>query len=469
MKKILISTLSVVWILVVQLCFPRVGETADKNGLCLTEPEFTDFNTMDVAAVRTWLDGLGGFLRGTSDGTNPYTFIDLDGNPTDPAQEISNAARANKINPRVLLTTLRKEKPRVFRDPEQPTDNTLRLLAGCGGPTTAKKQIQCVAEQLRRDFDRLTQCRPTGPLSLPDPNRWQVDVVRLAGDAPGDETDAFGESCPVQPASKTAAALLAYTPWAGAAFGCGQAPVTVLPGEEPPPLVGGNGLFCAFWRQHRWDAPPGPLALSPQPLLMNCAPETSRCVSINASGGTTGANGYSWSVSNPDAPITVTGVNKQNVQLKPPVNNPNAGGGEAYKLTIIRTDAGHVSFERHSCTQKCYTYDCNDVFLVDSCLVSGPRPSCTTPTDPALHCVENLGPGHIGHDGSDPCPRPVSQNNTCLPNVMTWATQRGVVCDTRTLAQKNDGCRPCRLEMQGATVTVTDAAGASSSATVTAQ
>jgi hypothetical protein len=48
--------------------------------------------------------------------------------------------------------------------------------------------------------------------------------------------------------------------------------------------------------------------------------------------------------------------------------------------------------------------------------------------------------------------------------------QKGNICDVRTASLKDAGCKPCAVEMKGgATVTVTDAAGAEVSTTVNVQ
>lgn len=467
MKNILVMTIAAFWLLAALLTFTvRPAHAQSKNGLCLTEPEFTDVNAMGqtdeqrLQAIRDWLDGRlpkspsGGFLKGTitnPDGSRtPYTFDDLDGKPTDPAEEISNAAKNNKINPRVLLTTLRKEQPSVFKSTIRPDDRILRRLAGCGikGSPTAREQIQCMAQQFKRDYyDRLSQCIATGPPSLPDPNRWQVDVVRLAGDAPGDESDALGETCPVQPSSKGVAALYAYTPWGGAAVGCGQPAATILPGEEPPPLVGGNGLFCQFWAQHGWEAPPGPLALSPQPLTMSCAPSTpqqpSRCLSINASGGTPP---YTWT--NTKGVITISGVNQQNIQLKPPENRGSGLAGNAYGRKVAQVD-GNTCAHNPGFWETTAMFGCNDNFL--TCPSGNPAGAAFLQSCAA-------GAGECGQliCGLPKCACLSPTQNPGEPATCDIAKSNGVVHDVRT---QGPDCRPCRLEMQGATVTVTDAAG----------
>jgi len=319
MKNILVATITVFWTLATQLTFTlRPGYADSPNGMCLTESEFTDFNTMDLAAIRNWLNNCpkcatgGGFLRGGTEIT-PYTFTDIDLQPTDPAKEIFDAAQLNKINPRVLLTLLRKESSKVFNSTARPTDRRLSKLAGCGVSPSAREQIRCMGRKLKEYFyDQLSQCQSTI-------GGWNVDPdpPKRTGDT-GNETTASGAPCSVVPESKTVAAMFQYNPWKGTGYdGCGYGDPLYLDG------VPGNWAFCWLWRRlHGWEVTSPPLALSQQNPTMNCAPPTpqqpSRCISINASGGDTSGGFYSWG--NTGGVITISGVNQQNIQLKPPVS-----------------------------------------------------------------------------------------------------------------------------------------------------
>ena len=135
----------------------------------------------------------------------------------DPAEELFQAAQTSEINPRVLLATLQKEQRAVKRSEAPPLDQQ-RLIMGFGAPSTIREQIRDGAAQFRRDFDRLSRGEPTA-------GGWQVGVEKQTLDP-----------LPVTPASKAAAVLYSYTPWAGKAFG----------GRS---LIGGNGVFCQVWEQ----------------------------------------------------------------------------------------------------------------------------------------------------------------------------------------------------------------------------
>lgn len=473
MKNFLVTIATALWIVAALLIFtPRPSYADSANGLCLTEPEFTDVNAMGqtdeqrLQAIRDWLDGLlprspkGAFLKGRNPDGTSYTFQDLDNGPTDPAQEISNAAKNNKINPRVLLSTLRKEKPRVFKDSRRPSNRALRTLAGCGSSPTAREQIQCMGRKLKEWFyDQLSQCSTT-------PGGWNVDVEKGTGDTEKNifELNQDALRCSATPESKAVAVLYQYTPWKGRRYdGCGWGH------PDYPEGAGGNGLFCAFWKQHGWQTTsPGPLTLSPQPLTMSCAPPTpeqpSRCLSINVSGGDPGPNGYSWSITGPnltttEGVLTVSGVTKQNVQLKPP-DNPGANlAGTAYDW-----HTGEIRWDRfgnqcvhgdHSCRNN---YGCNDQ-LLGSTSPSGHGFGCADASPPT--CNQSCQDAVFGCPGN--CGYPVNPGSACT-DFESVAVNK-VYHDVRT---QGPDCRPCRLEMQGGvTVTVTDSAGTPVSTTAT--
>jgi hypothetical protein len=150
---------------------PQITHSANKEGLCLTEQEFTNFNAMTLDQIRNFLISKNSFLKGRDVTKNPpdYTFQDADGTSTDAAAIIYEAAQTNKINPKVLLTTLQKEEIAITTR-TTPLPAVLKLLAGCGGgSSSAKKQIQCMAQKFKEYFhDELAQCQAT-------PGGWQVD------------------------------------------------------------------------------------------------------------------------------------------------------------------------------------------------------------------------------------------------------------------------------------------------------
>lgn len=453
MKNVLVTVTTAFWIVAAPPIFMLRPSYADSpNGLCLTETEFTAVNTMTEAQIRDWLDGLlprsptGGFLKGRNPNGSNWTFIDLDGNPTDPAQQIFNTAQLNRINPRVLLTTLRKEKPRVFRDSRPPSNSALSTLAGCGSSPTARQQIQCMGEKLKEWFyDRLSQCTAT-------PGGWNVDVEKETGDTEKKifEINQDGLLCRATPENKGAAALFQYTPWKGRYYDdCGWGH------PDYPGGVGGNGLFCRFWKQHGWEAPPGPLALSPINPTMFCSATASRCIGVNASGGTPGPNGYEWSTTK--GLLTITGVNKQNVKITP----PNSGGFEgqiAYQLVIrICKNFNGACVTENNCSDAHTNFTCDGVQF-------GGGTSCN-PGSPPISFVESL-PCACGQlPACFPLPDCGAVVNDAFVNA------NGFVFDRRTDAMRaaDSTCKPCVLEMQGVTVTVTDAAGAAATTSVTAK
>ena len=451
MKNIVVVTIPAVWTLAALLTFTvRPAHAQSKNGLCLTEPEFTDVNAMGqtdeqrLQAIRDWLDGLPGFLKGTitnPDGSKtPYTFTDLDKNPTDPAQEISNAAGANKINPRVLLTTLRKEKPKVMIDPTRPTDTTLRTLTGCGSSPTAQEQIQCMGQKLKEWFyDELSQCKATI-------GGWDVDVTKQTGNTAGEEKDAAGNACSVTPGSKAATALYQYTPWIGRSYGCGY---SLDPAYKDG--VGGNGLFCQLWRQHGWEAPPGALAIS-QPALA-CAP-TSRCVNINASGGT---GPHTWTTSKGNLSIP-TGVNRQNVKLVPPANPGSNNPGTAYIQHGASVFHQNASCGGPTCLIAGYVlYGCNDQFNGKNTLGCSQTVSCAAPPH-TLVCNATATYPQCHQAGGLPTCTAGGVFNTAQPvDYLSNHREAGAICDSRASEAVN--CNPCGLAMQGTIITVTDGGG----------
>jgi len=470
MKQMFAITMAQLCMAAALLIFGSSAAYADtKNGLCLTEPEFTNVRAMGetdqqrLEAIKDWLDSLPGFFKGRDpDGSN-WTFTDVDGNPTDPAQEISDAAGLNKISPRVLLTTLRKEQPTVFRLNVRPSENILRKLAGCGTSSTARQQIQCMGQKLKEWFyDQLSQCKAT-------PGGWNVDLAKQTGDKPGEEKDAAGNACSVEPESKAVTALYQYTPWIGDRYGCGR---------SPDPLyqdgVGGNGLFCAFWGQHGWQAPPGPLAISQQNPALACDANQSRCVSLNASGGTPP---YTWSVSNPNAVIQLSGVNNQNIRLKPPPNPGGGVGGIAYAQGGMDRFCGNTPnlCKDGGPTQGCAAsaharlFGCQDQDLGPAAM------SWACGNFWSMHATFQtcFDPSQFSHTRRDTCSMHIGNCNgktysqKCEGTGILLFTD---IVDRRSQSMINAGCKPCNLELKdGATVTVTDAAGNEVETTLTVQ
>jgi hypothetical protein len=469
--------LAVVLYLAVLLFFlwGQTVQAASINGLCLTDREFWDVNSMNLDSIRAWLDNQGGYLKGTNypiDGT-PFTFIDVDGDVTDPALVIFLAATTPFIdpvtgqefpgmNPRILLTTLYKEKPLAFVDPLRPTNRTLQRLAGWGTPSaSARAQIQGGANQLKRDFyGRLAQCNPTI-------GNWQIDTARQTGEPnSGDEKYANGTAVSVTPENKVVAALYSYTPWAGEKFGGGfRSGDARIPGTGE----GGNGYFCDLWNQFLFEAPPSDSVSvdAPNPTLF-----CSKCISLNASGGT---SPYTWSINKPDAPFTVTGVNQQNARVRPPTNNGGYPGVQAYfRAGMNKSCADNSNMCKDgratqgcSATAAANAFGCSDQNL-GSWGVATACGGVAYGFNMQFQYCSTISAGSIPARGT--C---FGKYATCNGKSYTQACSgTGVELftdrkDNRTAAMISAGCRPCLLEMEGTTVTVTDAASSSTTVNVT--
>ena len=128
--------------------------------------------------------------------------------------------------------------------------------------------------------------------------------------------------------------------------------------------------------------------------------------------------------------------------------------GVAYRRwgAIVHSTAGRPTFGN-----TCELYgNCSNVFVQYGCndneLDVG---YCTT----IYPCIPNEQLPVVRYEGNDEgglCTPLLA----CTPNgdAAVCARQKGYVCDARQ--QGMESCKPCTVEMQGATVTVTDSAGA---------
>jgi hypothetical protein len=214
--------------------------------------------------------------------------------------------------------------------------------------------------------------------------------------------------------------------------------------------VGGNGLYCAFWRQHGWQASQRPLALSPQTVTLTCAPPTptqpSRCVSINASGGDISNGRYTWETTKGE--ISITGVNQQNIQLKPPTNDGSKINGPAYAIQANNTTDGFSCNLFHFVKE---VYGCNDQVVI----------SCTF-FDASV--CDNTGIISFARGANNNmCPFPAFADE-CTG----LRTIRQFQCDIREQNGIPKTCNPCGISMQGgATITVSGSSGPPVEMTVT--
>lgn len=479
MKIMSVFTLACrVIILSIYLC--GVGHAATIDALCISERDFTNTNTMDLAAIRAWLNSRGGFLKGTKTDGTPFTFTDVDGKETDPAQEIFDAAvlpyydSINSqwlpgMNPQVLLTTLYKEKPAAFTLTARPSNSTLKNLAGLKiNSPSARDQIQKAALTVKRNFHAaLSHCKTTN-------NGWQVDAVKLTGEPnPGNEITVDGNPIPVFPENKAVATLYSYTPWVGPAFGGGLAIYDT--NRNAYKARGGNGYFCELWKKFGWEVPApstpiiGPSA-SPNILCRVAAPN--KCVSLNVAGGT---GPYQWTAS--QGTVTATG-NGRNIQLRPP---PNPGawrvGTMAYAQAGLNKSCGYPAYDNGNppnpiacfggiATQYCNStakttmFDCADNVLWENADTAWACGFSWGVTPTLSWCSSAQGNQPVRGTCS------FALTNCNGKNYNKLCTGWGVELFTDTKDWSGGLCNPCGISMQGATVTVRDQNGVGTPVTV---
>ena len=393
------------------------------NKLCFADPdpEFRDWKSMglDKSKIQEFLKSKGSFLQ--------RRIRDVDPGRTefDPAQAIFDAAQLNQINPQVILTILQREQGAITAKTPIIDDRRLRRIMGWDRRDqfvalenkSIREQIADGTAQLRRDFDRLTK----GDSTI---GGWRVEFEKTTTDG-----------VLVTPANKPAAVMYSYNPEVGERWGGGRD-------------VGGNSSFCNWWEQFGFKREP--VAISPQNPTLVCGPDAS--VTLTASGGRPGPDGYSWSVTGnnlttTEGVLTVTGVNKQNVQIKPPDNRANQVPVSV--AAYLYCSLGALTLNSNNCVPLGFS----------SPVTIGQHFGCA---DNYLACT------HVELLCSDP--NLPAFNNRCVNcSAGGLPPTFGQFQVTRSPQMIIDGCRPCRLEMQGATVTVTDAAGASSTTTMTAQ
>jgi hypothetical protein len=105
----------------------------------ITDAEFTDWRSMDQAAIQRFLEGRRGILKNYRYGGKLASQI------------IAEQASANQINPRVILATLQKEQSLL--EDARPSQYKLDWAMGCGVGNSRYKgfgpQIACGAQTLR--------------------------------------------------------------------------------------------------------------------------------------------------------------------------------------------------------------------------------------------------------------------------------------------------------------------------------
>ncbi len=107
---------------------PEGEYSSTYNSMCLTDSDFTDKGTMSEADIEKFLKKHGSFLRDES-------LTDTDGTTIDPAEIIYETAKANEINPQVLLAMLQKESS-ACTTPTRLKTSVLNFILGCLTPST---------------------------------------------------------------------------------------------------------------------------------------------------------------------------------------------------------------------------------------------------------------------------------------------------------------------------------------------
>lgn len=195
-------------------------DLAEYNKNWISDLVFTGEFDTSVGQIRYFLDQRGSCLA--------LPIYDTDGILIDVPQLIQDAAAANQINPKVLLTTMQKEQSAIS---VCPSITKLNRLMGIGSVSTARNQISTAASLYRA---YINEQNATGYTR----SGWAVAVTKETQDG------VF-----IIPASKAIASLFTYTPYAGAAWG----------GNVPG--VGGTHLFKAVWDMYNFNLqlpfPPG--------------------------------------------------------------------------------------------------------------------------------------------------------------------------------------------------------------------
>lgn len=235
------------------------------NSMCLNDDEFIDYSSMTYQDIKKFLEDNKSFLNGE--------IADVDGTRFEPASIIYAVSQYYKINPQVILATLQKEHSAISKKTRL-KDSLLEIIMGynTSNPTTIFQQLNDATAQIRRDFDRLLNNKPTA-------GGWQVNVAKSSLDP-----------LSVTPSNNAVAILFSYTPWVGQGWG----------GRK-----GGNALFCQLWKQYKFgkSCPPEPyeIAISGPDAPQNGSKYT-------ASGG---VEPYSWAVTKgsitKDGVVTVSG------------------------------------------------------------------------------------------------------------------------------------------------------------------
>ena len=127
------------------------GSPCVQNQPFISDSVLTDVNTMTLDQIRELLRQRNSFLQGDAN----HQIADVDETLIDPGQIIYDAAQDNQINPQILIATIQKESSAIA-SPTRLPDAKLVLIAGYGDPSTIQRQITKAAEQVRRDYNRVS-------------------------------------------------------------------------------------------------------------------------------------------------------------------------------------------------------------------------------------------------------------------------------------------------------------------------
>ncbi len=179
-------------------------------------------------------------------------------------------------------------------------------------------------------------------------------------------------------------------------------------------------------------APPEPLVLSPQNPTFSCSNPT---LTFTATGGTLP---YTWSTTKG---LIIPSADTASAELKPPDNKGKMVEGNAYRTLICV-----IQPEPEACVS-------DDPRNFQRCSTTAPQFGCNDQLNQFGGCA--TGPCEVGTT----CEDFIAQNGGSLNCGGTEGifSTCGQVNDVRTPDMIKNNCLPCRLEMQGATVTVKDA------------
>ena len=178
----------------------------DKNFL-ISDSDFTEFDSMGLSDIETFLKSNGSFLSGYSE------------NGKSAAEIIYNAAQKYKISPKVLLVTMQKEEGLITM--ESYSEYAVKFAMGYHSPSSFSEQIDGGSKLLSDGFNFLAE-----------KYGWKVGKPHKSEDDPKyvDNT--------VVPENKATAALYLYTPYIGGYY------------TDSGSYIGGNFIFVKIY--NRW-------------------------------------------------------------------------------------------------------------------------------------------------------------------------------------------------------------------------